>query len=622
MPLSVENLPSPPGRVNVANPLRRNIAIIAHVDHGKTTLVDALLHQSGTFRSNERVAERALDNTDLERERGITILAKNTAVHYKDLLINIVDTPGHADFGGEVERTLSMVDGVMLLVDASEGPLPQTRFVLRKALERRLPPIVVINKIDRHDARPQEVLNEIYDLFIDLGATEEQLDFPVLYTNARVGTATTDQATPGNDLRPLFEAIVADVPPPAGNPDAPLQILVANLDSSDYLGRIAIGRIFNGRVKIGDPVAVCKLDAAVQETRVTKLYAFDGLKRIDIQEAAAGDIVCLAGIDEITIGETIADVEHRIAIPPVAIDEPTVSMIFGINTSPMAGRDGQYVTSRQLRDRLDRELLGNVSIRLEPTDTPEQVKVVGRGELQLSILIEMMRREGFELQVSRPDIVTKEIQGQIVEPVEELVIDVPEDHQGVVIAQVGERRGAMTKMVNNGSGRVRLEFRIPARGLIGFRSQFMTDTKGTGIMNHIFSSWEPWHGAISSRETGALVADRSGIATAYAIFNLQERGEIFIDPGTQVYEGMLIGENSRPADIDVNITKEKKQTNMRASTADEAIRLIPPRKLGLEPAIEFINDDELVEVTPSAIRLRKKILAPNMRPKKNTMSSS
>ena len=616
MPSSVENLPSPPGRADVANPLRRNVAIIAHVDHGKTTLVDALLHQSGTFRSNERVAERALDNTDLERERGITILAKNTAVHYKDLLINIVDTPGHADFGGEVERTLSMVDGVMLLVDASEGPLPQTRFVLRKALERRLPPLVVINKIDRHDARPQEVLNEIYDLFIDLGATEEQLDFPVLYTNARVGTATSDQATSGNDLRPLFEAIVAHVPPPAGNPDAPLQILVANLDSSDYLGRIAIGRIFNGRVKIGDPVAVCKLDAAVQETRVTKLYAFDGLKRIDIQEAAAGDIVCLAGIDEITIGETIADVEHRIAIPPVAIDEPTVSMIFGINTSPMAGRDGQYVTSRQLRDRLDRELLGNVSIRLEATDTPEQVKVVGRGELQLSILIEMMRREGFELQVSRPDIVTKEIQGQIVEPVEELVIDVPEDHQGVVIAQVGERRGAMTKMVNNGSGRVRLEFRIPARGLIGFRSQFMTDTKGTGIMNHIFSSWEPWHGAIPSRETGALVADRSGIATAYAIFNLQERGEIFIDPGTQVYEGMLIGENSRPADIDVNITKEKKQTNMRASTADEAIRLIPPRKLGLEPAIEFINDDELVEVTPSAIRLRKKILAPNMRPKK------
>jgi GTP-binding protein len=615
VPSSAEKQSATPGREDVANPLRRNVAIIAHVDHGKTTLVDALLHQSGTFRANERVAERAMDNTDLERERGITILAKNTAVHYKDLLINIVDTPGHADFGGEVERTLSMVDGVMLLVDASEGPLPQTRFVLRKALERQLPPLVVINKIDRPDARPQEVLNEIYDLFIDLDATEEQLDFPVLYTNAKTGTASFDPDAPGQDLRPLFDAVVQYVPPPRGNPDAPLQILVANLDSSDYLGRIAIGRIFNGRVKIGDPVAVCKLNAVVQDTKVTKLFAFDGLKRIEIEEAAAGDIVCLAGIEDITIGETIADAEQRIAIPPVAIDEPTVSMIFGVNTSPMAGRDGQYVTSRQLRDRLDRELIGNVSIRLEPTDTPEQVKVVGRGELQLSILIEMMRREGFEIQVSRPDIVTKEINGQIVEPVEELVIDVPEDHQGIVIAQVGERRGVMTKMINHGSGRVRLEFRIPARGLIGFRSQFMTDTKGTGIMNHLFSSWEPWHGAIPARPTGVLVADRAGVATAYAIFNLQERGEIFIDPGTIVYEGMLIGENSRPADMDVNVTKEKKQTNMRASSADEAIRLIPPRKLGLEQAIEFINDDELVEVTPATIRLRKRILAANARPK-------
>jgi GTP-binding protein len=614
MPTPVERAPSINGRSDVANPLRRNVAIIAHVDHGKTTLVDALLHQSGTFRANERVAERAMDSNELERERGITILAKNTAVHYKDLLINIVDTPGHADFGGEVERTLSMVDGVMLLVDASEGPLPQTRFVLRKALERRLRPIVVVNKIDRPDARPQEVLNEIYDLFIDLDATEEQLEFPVLYTNAKTGTASLDPDTTGADLRPLFDAIVDHVPPPRGNPEAPLQLLVANLDSSDYVGRIAIGRIFNGRVRIGDPVAVVKLSKAVQETKVTKLYAFEGLKRVDIQDAAAGDIVCLAGIEDITIGETITDMEHQIAIPPVAIDEPTVSMIFGVNTSPMAGREGQYVTSRQLRDRLDRELLGNVSIRLEPTDSPEQVKVVGRGELQLSILIEMMRREGYELQVSRPDIVTKEINGQIVEPVEELVIDVPEDHQGVV----GERKGVMTKMVNNGSGRVRLEFRIPARGLIGFRSQFMTDTKGTGIMNHIFSSWEPWHGAIPSRPNGALVADRAGVATSYAIFNLQERGEIFIDPATTVYEGMIIGENARPNDMDVNVTKEKKQTNMRASTADEAIRLIPPRKLGLEQAIEFINDDELVEVTPGSIRLRKRILAGNMRPKKTT----
>jgi GTP-binding protein len=608
--------------MSVANPSRRNIAIIAHVDHGKTTLVDALLHQSGTFRANERVAERAMDSNDLERERGITIMAKNTAVHYRDVLINIVDTPGHADFGGEVERTLSMVDGVMLLVDASEGPLPQTRFVLRKALERRLTPIVVVNKIDRPDARAQEVLNEIYDLFIDLDANEEQLDFPVLYTNARKGTATTDQSGEGEDLRPLFDAVLDHVPPPRGNPDAPLQLLVANLDSSDYVGRIAIGRIFNGRVRIGDQVVICKLDSAMQPTKVTKLYSFDGLKRVDIQEAAAGDIVCLAGIEDITIGETIADAEQPTAIPPIAIDEPTVSMIFGINTSPMAGREGQYVTSRQLKERLDRELLGNVSIRLEPTDSPEQVKVVGRGELQLSILIEMMRREGFELQVSRPDIVTKTVKGVVVEPVEELIIDVPEDHQGVVIAQVGERKGTMTKMVNNGSGRVRLEFRIPARGMIGFRSQFMTDTKGTGILNHLFASWEPWHGAIASRSNGVLVADRPGVATSYAIFNLQERGEIFIDPATNVYEGMIIGENSRPADMDVNVTKEKKQTNMRASTADEAIRLVPPRKLGLEQAIEFINDDELVEVTPSSIRLRKRILASNMRPRKVALETA
>jgi len=538
-----------------ANPLRRNLAIIAHVDHGKTTLVDGLLRQSGTFRSNERVQERAMDNTDLERERGITILAKNTAVHYGDVLINIVDTPGHADFGGEVERTLAMVDGVMLLVDASEGPLPQTRFVLRKAFERRLPPIVVINKIDRPDARVQEVLNEIYDLFIDLDATEEQLDFPVLYTSARAGTSTRSMDEPGQDLRPLFEAILQHVPPPRGNPEAPLQILVANLDSSDYLGRIAIGRLFNGRVKIGDPVAVCKLDGTFTETKITKLFAFEGLKRVDIDDAAAGDIVCLAGLEDITIGETIADIEHRKAMPVIAVDEPTVSMIFGVNTSPMSGREGQFVTSRQIKDRLDRELLGNVSIRVEPTETPEQMKVLGRGELQLSILIEMMRREGYELQVSRPDIVTKHVKGQIVEPVEELVIDVAEEFQGVVIAQVGTRRGTMTKMVNHGSGRVRLEFRIPARGLIGFRSQFLTETKGTGIMNHLFAGWEPWHGAIPSRTTGALVADRAGAATAYAIWNLQERGEIFVEPAEKVYEGMIVGENARASDMDVNITK-------------------------------------------------------------------
>jgi len=600
----------------IANPLRRNVAIIAHVDHGKTTLVDALLHQSGIFRANERVAERAMDNTDLERERGITILAKNTAVHYKDVLINIVDTPGHADFGGEVERTLAMVDGVVLLVDASEGPLPQTRFVLRKALERRLTPMVVINKIDRPDARVQEVLNEVYDLFIDLDATEEQIDFPVLYTSARAGTSSLSATEPGQDLRPLFEAIVNYVPPPRGDADAPLQMLVANLDSSDYLGRIAIGRVFNGRIKVGDQVAVCKLDRRVQETKVTKLFAFEGLKRIDITEAAAGDIICLAGIEDVTIGETIADVEHRIAMPVIAVDEPTVSMIFGVNTGPMSGRDGTFVTSRQIKDRLERELLGNVSIRVEPTDTPEQMKVLGRGELQLSILIEMMRREGFEMQVSRPDIVTKELDGKVMEPIEDLVVDVAEEFQGVVIAQVGTRRGTMTKMVNHGSGRVRLEFRIPARGLIGFRSQFLTETKGTGIMNHLFATWEPWHGAIASRATGALVADRTGIATAFAIWNLQERGEIFIEPAAPVYEGMIIGENARASDMDVNVTKEKKQTNMRASSADEAVRLIPPRKLGLEQAIEWINDDELVEVTPHNIRIRKRVLQANMLPRR------
>ena len=594
----------------------RNVAIVAHVDHGKTTLVDALLRQSGAFRANQQVAERVMDNTDLERERGITILAKNTAVHYHDLLINIVDTPGHADFGGEVERTLSMVDGVMLLVDASEGPLPQTRFVLRKALERGLPPIVVLNKIDRPDARAQEVLNEVYDLFIDLDATEDQIEFPVLYTNAREGYASSDANTRGEDLRPLFDAIVEHVPPPRGDTAAPLQMLVANLDASDYLGRIAIGRIFNGTVRLNDSVAVCKLNGAVQPTRVTKLFAFDGLKRVEINSAAAGDIVCLAGIEDITIGETISDPEHLSPMPPIAVDEPTVSMIFGVNTSPMSGKDGQYVTSRNLRERLDRELLGNVSVRVEDTDSPEQMKVIGRGELQLSILIEMMRREGFEVQVSRPDIVTKEVKGVKMEPVEELVIDVPEEFQGVVIAQAGTRRGVLTKMVNHGSGRVRLEFRIPARGLIGFRSQFLTDTKGTGIMNHLFAGWEPWHGGIAARTTGALVADRTGVATAYALYNLQERGEIFVEPGTAVYEGMVIGENARASDMDVNATKEKKQTNMRASTADEAIRLIPPRKLSLEQAIEFINDDELVEITPKNIRLRKRILASNQRPKR------
>jgi GTP-binding protein len=604
-----------PTSAPVANAFRRNVAIVAHVDHGKTTLVDALFRQSGVYRANQTIVERALDHMDLERERGITILAKNTAVHYRDILINIVDTPGHADFGGEVERTLAMVDGVMLLVDASEGPLPQTRFVLRKALERRLTPVVVVNKIDRPDARPAQVLDEIYDLFIDLDATEAQLDFPVVYTNAREGRASLDPAAPGEDLRPLFEAIVGHIPPPRGDASAPLQLLVANLDSSDYLGRIAIGRLFNGRVRAGDPVAVCKLDGRVHTTRVTRLFAFDGLRRVAIDEAAAGDIVCLAGIDDITIGETVTDPERPAPMAPIAVDEPTVSMIFGVNTSPFAGRDGSFVTSRQLRDRLQRELVGNVSIRVEETDAPEQLKVVGRGELQLAILIEMMRREGYELQVSRPEIVTRHTAGGVVEPVEEVVIDVPEEYQGTVIAQLGARRGALTRMVNHGRGRVRLEFRVPTRGLIGFRSLLLTDTRGTGIMHHLFAGWEPWHGPIPSRPTGALVADRAGVATAYAIANLQARGEIFVEPGTEVYEGMVVGEHARGNDLDVNITKEKKLTNMRASTADEAIRLVPPRRFGLEQAIEWIDDDELVEVTPKHLRIRKKVLQAGQRPR-------
>ena len=600
----------------IANPLRRNIAIIAHVDHGKTTLVDAMLHQSGVFRANERVEERALDNIDLERERGITILAKNTAIRYRDLLINVVDTPGHADFGGEVERTLTMVDGVLLLVDASEGPLPQTRFVLRKALERGLPSILVINKMDRRDARPAEVLDEVYDLFIDLDAAEEQIDFPVIYANAKAGAASLDPGAPGRSLRPLLDAIAERMPPPRGDAGAALQVVVANLDSSDYLGRIAIGRIVNGRVGLGDEIAVSKLDGTVDRTRVTKLYLFEGLQRVEVESAAAGDIICLAGIADITIGETITDPRDPRPIPPLRVDEPTVSMVMGVNTSPMAGRVGQYVTSRNLRDRLARELVGNVALRVEDTESPEQVQVIGRGELQLSILVEMMRREGYELQVARPQIVTRRAAGRVEEPVEELVIDVAEDYQGVVIAQLGTRRATMTKMVNHGSGRVRLEFRIPTRGLIGFRSQFLTDTRGTGILHHLFAGWEPWHGPIAGRPTGALVADRAGRATAYAISNLQERGEIFIAAGTEVYEGMVIGENARPADLDVNVTKEKKLTNMRASTAEEALRLVPPRLLNLEQSIEFIDDDELVEVTPLSIRLRKRVLAANRRPKK------
>src|SRR5690349_1562460 len=590
----------------------RNVAIIAHVDHGKTTLVDAMLKQSGIFRDNEEVAERVMDSNELERERGITILAKTTGVRYGGIKINIVDTPGHSDFGGEVERALKMVDGVMLLVDASEGPLPQTRYVLMKALEAKLPPIVVINKIDRADARIQEVLNEVYDLFIDLDATEDQIDFPVIYTNAKAGIAKTTPEDNSTDLRPLFDSILKNIPPPVGNPDAVLQLLVANLDYSDYLGRLAIGRVFSGVLKYGDEVAIAKLDGSLHNTRITKLYSFEGLKRVDETIGRQGDIMAIAGVEGITIGETVTNAETPAPLPRIRIDEPTIAMAFTINTSPFAGREGQWVTSRNLRDRLDKELLTNVSIRVEELG-PDTFKVMGRGELQLAILIEMMRREGYELMVGKPEILTRNLDGKMQEPLEHLVIDCPEAFIGVVIEKLGGRKGKMTKMINHGSGRVRLEFHVPSRGLIGLRSEVLTDTRGTAIMNSLFHGYIDWQGEIPMRPTGALVADRPGRATGYAIFNLQERGEIFITPGTEVYEGMIVGENAREADLDVNIVKEKKLTNMRASTADEAIRLVPPRILNLEQAIEFIRDDEYVEVTPQSIRLRKKILKSNQR---------
>jgi len=595
------------------NPLFRNVAIIAHVDHGKTTLVDAMLRQSGIFRANEEVAERVMDSNDLERERGITILSKATGIHYSGVKINIVDTPGHSDFGGEVERALKLVDGVMLLVDASEGPLPQTRYVLMKALEARLPPIVVINKIDRPDARIQEVLNEIYDLFIDLDAVEDQLGFPVIYSNARLGIAKMDPDGEGSDLRPLFDAILAHTPEPTGDPEGVLQLQVGNLDYSDYLGRLAIGRVFNGTLHLGDEVAIAKLDGSIQKTKITKLYSFEGLKRVDETVGRPGDILAIAGVEGITIGETLTSVDTPQPLPPIHIDEPTIAMTFTINTSPFSGRDGQFVTSRHLRDRLDKELLTNVSLRVEEAGGPDAFKVMGRGELQLAILIEMMRREGYELAVGKPEILTKRIDGHLSEPQELLVIDCPEEFIGVVIEKLGRRKGKMGKMVNHGSGRVRLEFRVPSRGLIGLRSEMLTDTKGTAIMNTLFEGYIEWQGDIPSRPTGSLVADRSGSTTGYAIFNLQERGEMFVAPGTEIYEGMIVGENARDADLNVNIVKEKKLTNMRASTADEAIRLVPPRLLNLEQAIEFIREDELVEVTPKSIRLRKKILKANQR---------
>jgi GTP-binding protein len=593
----------------------RNIAIIAHVDHGKTTLVDMLLRQSGTFRDNERVQERVMDNIDLERERGITIIAKNTAVRYNGIKINIVDTPGHADFGGEVERTLKMVDGVLLLVDASEGPLPQTRFVLKKALELGLPPILVINKIDRPDARINEVVNEVYDLFIDLDASDAQLEFPIVYTNARDGIAKVKMDEEGRDLRPLFDLIVNTIPPPEGNEAGPLQLLVMNIDYNDYVGRLAVGRVFSGIVKIGDPIGVVQQGNQLVKTKVTSLFEFQGLKRADTEKATIGDIVALAGIEGVNIGDTITEPENPKPLPRIAVDEPTISMLFSINNSPFAGKEGKFVTSRHLKERLEKELLYNVAIRIESLDATDSFKVLGRGELQLAILIEMMRREGYELSVSQPETVTKQRDGKTYEPMENLVIDCPEDYIGVVTQKLGARKGRMTKMANNGHGRVRLEFRIPARGLIGFRSEFLTDTRGTGLLNHIFDGYEPWQGPIAKRSTGALVADRPGKTTTYALFHLQPRGELFIKESTPVYEGMIVGENSRENDIDVNVVKEKKLTNMRASGADEALRLVPPRLLSLEQALEFIKEDELVEVTPQTIRLRKKILESNKRPK-------
>jgi GTP-binding protein len=585
----------------------RNIAIIAHVDHGKTTLVDAMLQQAGIFRENETVQERVMDNIDLEREKGITIMAKNTAITYNGVKINIVDTPGHADFGGEVERTMKMADGVLLLVDASEGPLPQTRFVLKKALELGLPPILVINKIDRPDARIQEVVNEVYDLFIDLDATEDQIEFPIIYTNAKAGTATIDINEEANDLRPLFDLILQTIPPPEGDMDAPLQYLVTNIDYDDYVGRLAIGRIFSGKIRIGDRVAMVNADGEPAGMKISSLYTFEGLERKKTDHASVGEIAVLAGIEGINIGDTITDAEDPRPLPRIQVDEPTISMVFSVNTSPFSGKEGRYVTSRNIRERLEKELLYNVSIRVDFSEA-DAFTVMGRGELQLAILVEMMRREGYELSVSMPETITKEINGVLHEPMELLVIDVPEEYVGVVSQQTGMRKGKMVKMQNNGNGRVRLEFRIPSRGLIGFRSQFLTDTRGTGLLNHMFDGYEPWHGPMSKRQTGALVSDRQGKSTAYALYHLQPRGTLFIRENLPVYEGMIIGENSRSNDIDVNVTKEKKLTNMRAAGSDDALQLIPPVTLTLEQSLEFIKEDELVEVTPESIRLRKKIL--------------
>jgi GTP-binding protein len=583
----------------------RNIAIIAHVDHGKTTLVDAMLWQSGVFRANEQVAERVMDSLDLEREKGITIMAKNTAVMYKGVKINIVDTPGHADFGGEVERTLNMVDGVMLLVDATEGPLPQTRFVLGKALAKGLPPIVVINKIDRADRRISSVLDEIYDLFIDLDAPEHQLDFPVLYTNAKAGIALTDPEGQGNDLGPLFDTILAAIPAPSWDPQAPLQFLVTSLDYNDYVGRLAVGKLVSGTLCLGQEVALLKHGMLDGKATLSQVYSYEGLNRVSREAIEAGDIAAIAGVPNAFIGDTVGDLADPRPLPTITVEDPTLSMVFSVNTSPLAGREGKLLTSRHIKERLDRELLYNVSIGVEETENRDAFRVSARGELQLAVLVEMMRREGFELSLSKPKVITRMIEGQLVEPLELAVIDIPEAYVGVVTEKMGTRRGRMRKMVNHGSGRVRLEFEVPSRGLIGFRGQFLTDTRGTGLFNTMLIGFTPYAGSIPSRPNGGLVADRPGKAVAYAIFHLQPRGTIFVKPGDPVYAGMIVGENSRADDLSVNITKEKKLTNMRAAGSDEALRLVPPRQFSLEQAMEYLNNDELVEVTPTCIRLRK-----------------
>jgi GTP-binding protein len=586
----------------------RNVAIVAHVDHGKTTLVDAMLWQSGAFRANETVNERVLDSGDLEREKGITILAKNTAVTHGGVKLNIVDTPGHADFGGEVERSLAMVDGVLLLVDASEGPLPQTRFVLRKTLEARLPVVLVVNKVDRPDARIEEVVHEIEELFLDLDADESQIDFPILYANARAGWATVQAHTEGTDLEPLFGAITEHVPAPSYDPDAPLQAIVANLDASPYVGRLAICRVRNGELRRGNPVAWCRIDGRIERAKITELYLTDALDRVEAEVAGPGEIAAVAGIDEVTIGETLADPDDPRPLPVITVDEPSLSMTMGVNTSPLAGQDGTKLTARQILGRLETELVGNVALRLRPTERPDTWEVQGRGELQLAVLIETMRREGFELTVGKPQVVTRVIDGVLCEPMERVAIDVPDDYLGVVTQLMALRKGALVEMVNHGTGWVRMDYRVPSRGLVGFRTEFLTETRGTGMLHHVFDGWEPWHGELRVKRNGSLVADRRGTTTGYTLMNLQERGGLFVGPGTEVYEGMIIGENAREDEMDVNPTKEKKQTNIRAAAADDAIRLTPPTILSLEQALEFITEDECVEVTPKSVRLRKVIL--------------